>query len=121
MDDEQWWQENTGLRPLSMRNMTGALDMLPGIPITSHQKTRASDALDDSVHGVTNVWSNATVQEIRDLMHSPNFLCYHSSGESSDCYFYDSSFRLLVSPAIRLDAFIKTYGDPMCWGRKKGN
>lgn len=101
VDDEQWWQEGTGLRPPSMWNVTGALDLLPRIPIASHQKARARDVLDDSVHGVTNVWSDTTLQEIRDFMHSPNFWCYRSSGECSDCVINYSTCRLLVSPFIR--------------------
>lgn len=120
VDDEQWWQESTGLRPPSTWNVTGALDLLPRIPIASHQKTRARDVLDDSVHGVTNVWSDATLQEICDLMHSPNFWCYRSTGESSHCDIHDSTCRLLVSPAIRLDAFIKAYGGPYVLGQKEG-
>ena len=81
VDDEQWWQDNTGLKPPSMWNVTGALDLLPRISLPSHHKTLASDALDGAVHGVTNVWSDATLLEIRDLMQSPKFWCYRSSGE----------------------------------------
>jgi hypothetical protein len=81
VDDNQWWQENTGLKPPSMWNVAGALDLLPMIPIASHHKTRASDILDGAVHGVTNVWSDTTLREIRDLIHSPNFWCHRSSGE----------------------------------------
>ncbi|KAL3785984.1 hypothetical protein ACHAW5_005363 [Stephanodiscus triporus] len=97
VDDEQWWQENTGLKPQSMWNVTGALDLLPRISLPSHHKTLARDALDGAVHGVTNVWSDATLLEIRDLMQSPNFWCYRSS-----------------------DSFIKAYGGPYVLGQKEG-
>ena len=82
VDDEQWWQENTGLKPPSSWNVTGALDLLPNIPgIASHQKTKAADVLDDAIHGVTNVWSDETLNEVRDLMHSDNFWCFRGAGE----------------------------------------
>ena len=81
VDDEQWWKENTGLKPPSMWNVTGALDLLPSIPISVDQKQRARHVLDGAVHGVTNVWSDETLGEIRDLMHSPKFWVYRSAGK----------------------------------------
>ena len=80
IDDEDWWQENTGLKPPSQWNVSGALDLLPNVPVPAHQKARASDVLDDAVHGVTNVWSDQTLQDIRMLMHSPKFWCYRGAG-----------------------------------------
>ena len=81
VDDEQWWQENTGLKPPSMWNVAGALDLLPNIPISVDQKQRARHVLDGAVHGVTNVWSDKTLVEIRDLMHSPKFWVHRSAGK----------------------------------------
>lgn len=81
VDDEKWWQDNTGLKPPSTWNVTGALDLLPNIPISAHQKSRAANVLDDAIHGVTNVWSDATLDEVRDLMLSENFWSFRSSGE----------------------------------------
>jgi len=96
-DDKQWWQEKTGLKPPSMWNVTGAIDLLPKVPISSHQKTRAIEILDDAVHGVTNVWSDETLEELRTLMQSADFWCYRSS-----------------------DAFIKAYGGPYVLGQEEG-
>lgn len=81
VDDQKWWQENTGLKPPSMWNVTGALDLLPISSVASHQKTRASEVLDDAVHGVTNVWSEKTLKEVSALMHSTDFWCHRGAGE----------------------------------------
>ena len=81
VDDVQWWQEHTGLNPPSMWDVQGALDLLPNVSISSDQKNRASDALDDAVHGVPNAWSEQTLKEIRDLMHAENFWNFRSGGE----------------------------------------
>jgi len=64
VDNKTWWQEKTGLNPPSMWNVAGALDLLPKVPIPSHQKTRASEALDGAIHGVANVWSEETLAQI---------------------------------------------------------
>ena len=56
--DEAWWQENAGLKPPSQWNVEGAIDLLPNLSMSRDQKARASDVLDDAVHGVTNVWSD---------------------------------------------------------------
>ncbi|KAL7528877.1 hypothetical protein ACHAXR_002683 [Thalassiosira sp. AJA248-18] len=97
VDDKEWWQENTGLKPPAEWNVTGALDLLQKVPIPSHQKTRANDVLDDAVHGVTSVWSDTTLDEMRALMHSPNFWCYRGA-----------------------DAYIKGYGGPYVLGQEEG-
>lgn len=81
VNDEQWWQQKTGLKPPSEWNVTGALDLLPNIPISVDQKQRARHVLDGAVHGVTNVWSDETLVEIRDLMHSPKFWVHRSAGK----------------------------------------
>lgn len=81
VEDVQWWQEHTGLNPPSMWDVQGALDLLPNVSISSDQKNRASDALDDAVHGVPNAWSEQTLKEIRDLMHAENFWNFRSGGE----------------------------------------
>lgn len=72
IDDKQWWNKN-GLNPPSQWNVSGALDILPSVSISSHQKEMARDALDDAVHGVTNIWSDETMNKIGALMHSSNF------------------------------------------------
>jgi hypothetical protein len=39
----------------------------------------ARDALDDAVHGVTNIWSDNTMEEIGALMHTTNFWSYRGA------------------------------------------
>lgn len=79
-----------------MWNVTGALDLLPKISISASQKARAADVLEDAIHGVTNVWSDTTLGEVRHLMESDKFWCYRSS-----------------------DAFIKAYGGPYILGQQE--
>eukprot|EP01082_Thalassiosira_pseudonana_P010422 g9313.t1 g9313 contig36:316476-318015(+) len=82
--DEQWWEENTGLEPPSLWNVSGALDLLPTLSMSSIQKQRACSVLDEAIHGVTSVWSDATLEQVRTLMHSERLLvpprsrCLHS-------------------------------------------
>ncbi|KAL9190182.1 hypothetical protein ACHAXT_007393 [Thalassiosira profunda] len=96
-DDEAWWQDNAGLKPPSTWNLTGALDLLPKLSLPSHQKSKARDVLDDAVHGVTNVWTDATLAGIRDIMHSENFWSFRGG-----------------------DAFIRAFGGPYVLGQKEG-
>jgi hypothetical protein len=80
-NDEEWWQDNAGLKPPSQWNVEGPIDLLPSImSISRDQKERACDVLDDAVHGVTNVWSDETLEGMRDLMHSENFWSHRGAG-----------------------------------------
>ena len=79
-NDEVWWQENAGLKPPSQWNVAGAIDLLPSLSISRDQKQRARDVLDDAVHGVTNVWSDETLEGLRNLMHSENFWSHRGAG-----------------------------------------
>jgi hypothetical protein len=72
VNDEDWWKNN-GLNPPSQWNVSGALDILPAVSVSNHQKQLARDVLDDAVHGVTNIWSDKTMNDIGSLMHSSNF------------------------------------------------
>lgn len=72
VDDEEWWQKK-GLNPPIMWNVTGALDLLPHVQVSSHQKLLSRDILNDAIHGVTNIWTDETLNDIRSLMHSSNF------------------------------------------------
>jgi len=72
--------------------------MLPKVPISSHQKARASDIFDDAVHGVSNVRSDEILKEVRALMQSATFWCYRGA-----------------------DAYIKGYGGPYVLGEEEGN
>jgi hypothetical protein len=79
-NDTVWWQTNGGLKPPSQWNVTGAIDLLPVMSISADQKRRASDVLDDAVHGVTNVWTDETLDEMRNLMHSEKFWSHRGAG-----------------------------------------
>jgi hypothetical protein len=79
-NDTAWWQENAGLKPPSQWNVKGAIDLLPNMSISRDQKQRACNVLDDAVHGVTNAWSDETLEGIRDLMHSENFWSHRGAG-----------------------------------------
>lgn len=43
--DEQWWEENTGLEPPSLWNVSGALDLLPMLSMSSIQKVSVMGVL----------------------------------------------------------------------------
>ena len=57
----------------SLWNVEGGIDLLPKLSMSRDQKARAADVLDDAVHGVTNVWSDETLEGMRELMQSENF------------------------------------------------
>lgn len=78
VDNKEWWG-NIGLNPPVQWNVSGAFDILPAVSVSSHQKQMARDALDDAVHGVTNIWSDNTMEEIRALMHTTNFWSYRGA------------------------------------------
>ena len=90
-NDTVWWQTNGGLKPPSQWNVTGAIDLLPVMSISADQKRRASDVLDDAVHGVTNVWTDETLDEMRNLMHSEKFWSHRGAG------MFVINFFLLIS------------------------
>mmetsp|Transcript_19284 Transcript_19284/g.30175 ORF Transcript_19284/g.30175 Transcript_19284/m.30175 type:complete len:573 (-) Transcript_19284:348-2066(-) len=95
--DEAWWQENAGLKPPSQWNVQGAIDLLPKLFMSRDQKARASDVLDDAVHGVTNVWSDETLEGMRELMDSERFWNHRGA-----------------------DAFIRSFGGPYVLGQEEG-
>ncbi|KAL7492622.1 hypothetical protein ACHAWT_003291 [Skeletonema menzelii] len=95
--DEVWWEENAGLKPPSQWNVEGAIDLLPNLSMSRDQKARARDVLDDAVHGVTNVWSDETLEGMRNLMHSENFWSHRGA-----------------------DAFIRSFGGPYVLGQQEG-
>ncbi|KAL7549975.1 hypothetical protein ACHAWF_013230 [Thalassiosira exigua] len=97
VEDADWWRANTGLKPPAEWDVTGALDLLPSVPVSSHQKTRASDVLDNAVQGVTNVWCEDTLVEIQELMHSDRFWCHRGA-----------------------DAFIRAFGGNYVLGQTEG-
>jgi len=127
-NDEAWWQENAGLRPPSQWNVQGAIDLLPNLPMSRDQKARASDVLDDAVHGVTNVWSDETLVGMRDLMHSENFWSHRGAGEynigQEDRFFSCIISLTIISPClnniITSDAFIRSFGGPYVLGQQEG-
>ena len=130
-NDEEWWQETAGLKPPSQWNVTGAIDLLPCMSISHDQKSRACEVLDDAVHGVTNVWSDETLEGMRELMHSEDFWNHRGSGECIDVesnagrgrvfpFDHFTTFFLYL-PIISLDAFIRSFGGPYVLGQNEGN
>ena len=72
VDDGEWWGKN-GMNPPTLWIVSGAMDILPNVSVSKHQKQLAKEILNDAIHGVTNIWSDETMNEIGVLMHSAEF------------------------------------------------
>lgn len=72
VDDGEWWGKN-GMNPPTQWIVSGAMDILPNVSVSKHQKQLAKEILNDAIHGVTNIWSDETMNEIGVLMHSAEF------------------------------------------------
>lgn len=73
-----WWRDVAGLRSPLEWNVSGALDVLPHSSVSSTQKRLASQTLDGAIHGVTNVWHDDTLDDMKRTMHEPDFWCRRS-------------------------------------------
>ena len=91
-NDKNWWNNVAGMRPPSKWTVSGAYNLIGGgegdsntaAPVSLSSPTQVqftNDTLDGKVHGVTNIWTEDTLEAISDLMHSPHFWL-HRKNES---------------------------------------
>jgi len=98
-DDAAWWSNIAGLKPPAEWNVTGPHDVMEKLAIFKrHQRDGANAILDGAIHGVTDVWTNDMLDDMRDAMHSKDFWCYRGQ-----------------------DAFIRSFGGPYVLGQKSGD
>lgn len=72
----EWYKEAAGLLPPSQWDVSGALDLLPHIQLPSLRQAQfARRTLDGGMHGVSNVWCDLFLNELRKTMHQDNFWC----------------------------------------------
>ena len=98
-DDAEWWDSVAGLRPPVEWNVTGPHDLLDQVSVGGNRtkRQRVAALLDGAVHGVTNVWTDGTLDAMREAMHSKDFWIYRGA-----------------------DAFIRSFGGPYVLGQAPG-
>lgn len=97
--DKLWWREIAGMKPPCEWDVNAGYDLLASDTFrlenqSDDEKTRA--ALAGTIHGVTNVWLEESLEEIRELIHSDRFWL-NRKGES----------------------FVRGFGSPYVLGQRK--
>lgn len=98
-DDAEWWDDVAGLRPPVEWDVTGPHDLLDQVSLGGNRtkRQRVAALLDGAVHGVTNVWTDGTLDAMRETMHSKDFWIHRGA-----------------------DAFIRSFGGPYVLGQAPG-
>ena len=97
-DDAAWWSNIAGLKPPAEWNVTGPHDVMEKLAIFKrHQRDGANAILDGAIHGVTDVWTDDMLDDMRDAMHSKDFWCYRGQ---------DAFIRSFGGPYVLVSAYI---------------
>ena len=97
-DDAAWWSNIAGLKPPAKWNVTGPHDVMVKLAIFKrHQRDGANAILDGAIHGVTDVWTDDMLDDMRDAMHSKDFWCYRGQ---------DAFIRSFGGPYVLVSAYI---------------